>query len=242
MRRTLADARRWTQQGTKLVAGELAGLDEAAFAEPSALPGWSRKHLVAHLAANADAIGNLAHWAATGERTPMYSSPEQRNSDIESGGQLTGADLTGWFARSADDLDSAMDALTDEQWGAEVVTAQGRTVPASETAWMRAREVMVHAVDLATGTGFDQLPDDFLLALCDDVVAKRNLTAGPARPGPAVTVEVGQTGERWSLAGAGEPVLVTGSLGSLTAYLAGRRADGLHAPAAGGVPPLPSWL
>ena len=33
-----------------------------------------------------DAVGNLVHWAATGERTPMYASPEQRNTDIDAGG------------------------------------------------------------------------------------------------------------------------------------------------------------
>lgn len=38
---------------------------------------------------------------------------------------------------------------------------------------MRAREVMVHAVDLGTGTTFADLPSDFLEAVCADVVAKR---------------------------------------------------------------------
>ena len=71
-----------------------------------------------------------------------------------------------------------MASLTDEQWEAEVVTAQGRTVPASETPWMRAREVMVHAVDLGTGIGFDDLPDGFLVALCDDIVGKRAAAGG----------------------------------------------------------------
>ena len=51
---------------------------------PTALPGWTRKHLVAHLAGNAEALLRLLHWAGTGERTPMYTSPEQRNADIES--------------------------------------------------------------------------------------------------------------------------------------------------------------
>jgi len=85
MTRSLDDARRWVQQGTKLLGGALGGLDEDAFAASSGLAGWTRKHLVAHVAANADAIGNLVRWAATGERTSMYSSPEQRNADIEAG-------------------------------------------------------------------------------------------------------------------------------------------------------------
>lgn len=41
--------------------------------------------------------------------------------------------------------------LPDANWTHEVRTAQGRTVPASETVWMRTREVWVHAVDLDNG-------------------------------------------------------------------------------------------
>ncbi|MDT3445810.1 maleylpyruvate isomerase N-terminal domain-containing protein [Pseudofrankia sp. BMG5.37] len=55
MRRTFADARRWMQQGTALLAKE-ADLDDDALDAPSSLPGWSRGHLLAHIAANADAL------------------------------------------------------------------------------------------------------------------------------------------------------------------------------------------
>jgi maleylpyruvate isomerase len=173
MARSTDAARSWAEDGDKLVHEALAGLDETAFHAPSGLPGWTRRHLAAHLAANADAVANLVHWAATGERTPMYSSPEQRSADIEKGRTHTDVDLRHWFDVSAARLSEAMGALTPEQWSTEVVTAQGRTVPATETPWMRAREVMVHAVDLRTGTTFADLPPDFLEALVDDVIAKR---------------------------------------------------------------------
>jgi maleylpyruvate isomerase len=173
MTRTLQDALGWTEHGTKLVHEALAGLGETTLSAASGLPGWSRRHVAAHLAANAEAVGNLVHWAATGERTPMYSSLEQRSADIEAGSTRSCDDLRAWFDTSAARLADAMAALTPDQWSAEVVTAQGRTVPASETPWMRAREVMVHAVDLGTGTTFADLPRDFLETLCADVVAKR---------------------------------------------------------------------
>jgi maleylpyruvate isomerase len=171
--RTLAGSRRWMAQGTQLIADAIAILDETAYADGTGLPDWSRKHVVAHLAANAEAIGNLVHWAASGERTPMYSSTDQRAADIETGSRLSATDLSAWFTRSAATLGSAMDALTESHWATEVVTAQGRTVPASETPWMRAREVMVHAVDLGTGLTFTDLPADFLAALIVDIRIKR---------------------------------------------------------------------
>ena len=40
-------------------AGHRRQLDDAAIAEPSLLPGWTRGHLLAHLARNADALVNV---------------------------------------------------------------------------------------------------------------------------------------------------------------------------------------
>ena len=71
------------------------------------------------------------------------------------------------------DLAAALDDLPAEAWDAIVVTAQGRTVPATEIPWMRAREVCIHAVDLGAGVTFGDLPADFVAALLADVVRKR---------------------------------------------------------------------
>ena len=210
MARTLEQSRQWMQIGSDLVADALANFDERDFAVESQLPGWTRKHLIAHLAANGDAIGNLIHWAATGEVTPMYSSPEAR---------------------------AGMSSLTDEQWGFEIVTAQGRTVPASETPWMRSREVMIHAVDLDAGIEFDDLPEEFLRALCDDIVTKRAGITGST----AITL-VSETSDEGTLPGSGDAVQVTGSLAAIAAYLAGRQYSGLTASSDDGVPAIPAWL
>jgi len=237
MARTREAALNWTQVGTKLVHESLVGLDEAAFGAPSLLPGWTRRHLAAHLAANGDAVGNLVHWAATGERTPMYSSPDQRAADIEAGSTRGGTELLAWFDESAARLAWAMASLTVDQWSAEVVTAQGRTVPASETPWMRSREVMVHAVDLGTGVTFADLPIDFLRALGDDIVAKRSASAD----GPALTLDATDQPQHWAVVGNGDPTTIAGPLPDVVAYLAGRggvvtTANGTDAPQ------LPAWL
>ncbi|MEU4892761.1 maleylpyruvate isomerase family mycothiol-dependent enzyme [Streptomyces sp. NPDC044780] len=233
MGRTFDDARRWARLGTELFV-TAADLHDTGLDAHSALPGWRRKHLVAHVAANADALGNLVHWAATGEPTPMYASPEERTAGIENGARLPAADLTAWLRRSARTLADGMDALTEERWQAPVVTAQGRTVPATELPWMRSREVCVHAIDLATGLTFADLPADFLAALNDDVLGKRGTA-----PGPAVVLTAGEA--RWELPGQGEPVELVGALPEITAYLTGRdhhltTADG------GPAPDLGPWL
>jgi maleylpyruvate isomerase len=198
--RSFADARRWADDGTKLLLDAVAGLEHAQYGRPSLLPGWTRGHVLAHVAANAGALGNLVHWAATGERTPMYASPEERAAGIERGLRMPAADLETWLRRSAAALAEASAALTGRQWAAEVVTAQGRTVPATEVPWLRAREVYVHTVDLGLGVTFADLPPAFLEALCADAAAKRG--GVPAVEGPLAERAAWLTGRPHRLAGA----------------------------------------
>ena len=104
----------------------------------------------------------------------MYSSPQQRFADIEVGAPAWATSCACGSTTPPPACPRKPPRCTPAQRSTEVVTAQGRTVPASETPWMRAREVLVHAVDLGTGTTFADLPGaDFLEALCLDVVAKR---------------------------------------------------------------------
>ena len=93
--------------------------------------------------------------------------------------------------------------MTPDQWSAEVVTAQGRTVTADEIPWLRAREVCVHAVDLDLRVTFADLPDGFLEALCADVIAKRGVV--PEVVGPLAERAAWLTGRPHRLRGA--PVL-----------------------------------
>jgi maleylpyruvate isomerase len=212
--RTHTDSLRWVQRGTSLCNVVIARLSDEQFAEPTALPGWSRAHLVAHLAANAAALRNLARWAATGKETPMYASPDERAAGIAEGATRPPAALRTWSAQEAAALDRDLRRLSTDQWQRTIRTAQGREVPATEIPWLRAREVMVHAVDLATGTTFADLPADFLRALELDIRGKR---------------------------GAGVPV-VEGGLAARVGWLAGRTTDGVTTTDGGPAPVLPAWL
>lgn len=236
MTRTLGDSLRWLEEGTALAASAVAELSDEELARPSLLPGWTRLHLLAHLAANADALCNLVHWAATGEPTPMYSSPTQRNDDIEAGATKPARELREWFAGSATALAQQLAVLDEPAWQRSVVTAQGRTVPATEIPWLRVREVMVHSTDLGAGIGFAGLPADFLRALIEDIAVKRGSGDGPA------LIVRDDAGTEWSIPGAGEPVAVHGRLPDLAAYLAGRPWSDVTAEDGTSAPELPRWL
>jgi len=224
----------WMHDGTERLLTGLASLPDSALKAATALPGWNRRHLLAHLAANAGALRNLVHWARTGEERPMYSSPAERDAGIAAGADLPAADLRALIESTAAALAADLDELGDgPAWDAKIITAQGLTRPASEIPWMRVREVYIHAVDLAAGTAFRDLPAEFLARLLDEVTVRRSSKGG----GPALILAATDTGDRWDVAGSGPPVPVSAPLPDLAAWLTGRPA-----PALPSAPLLPPWL
>lgn len=220
----------WMRDGTSSLIAVMDGLSDASLDAPTALPGWDRRYLLSHVAANAEALANLVHWAATGEERRMYASPEARDAGIAAGAAKPASELRDWVASSAAALEGGLDALPGAAWNAEVITAQGLTRQAREIPWMRVREVYVHGVDLAAGTGFADLPPDFLAALLDDIAARRSKSGA----GPALALTASDTGGEWRVTGDGDPVPVTAPLAALATYLSGR-PSALR-------PPLPPWL
>lgn len=186
MSRSLEETRAWAALGNDLVLKAAAGLTDDDLRAPSTLPGWSVGNLVAHIAANADALLNLVTWARTGVKTPMYASPEDRAKGIAKGDTLTPDEARAWLASSIASLAAGFESLSESHWRNEVVTAQGRTVPATEIPWMRSREGLIHAVDLDRGVTFADLPEDFLDALIAEISAKRGLGDLPEGPKPEV--------------------------------------------------------
>jgi maleylpyruvate isomerase len=221
----------WWADGERLFGTALGRLTDEEFEGPSLLPGWNRQYLLAHVARNADALGNLLRWARTGVETPMYASVEAREAGIAEAAELSPAELRAEVLAATGRLAEAVHGLPEEAWSARVRTAQGREVPASEVPWMRCREVYVHAVDLDAGVGFGDIDEAVQVAMVDDVFRmwdRRDQV-------PDVVVFAGD--REW---GTGA-VAVSGPLPSVTAWLTGRsRGDGLSAD--GGIPEVPAWL
>jgi maleylpyruvate isomerase len=169
------------RRGTAYFAQRLAELTDEQLYEQIALDGWSRRHLVAHVGYNAAALCRLLDWATSGVETPMYASAEQRGREIAEGATLNGTALRNLFDHTVARLDEKWRNLPDAAWSAQVRTAQGRLVPASETAWMRTREVWIHAVDLGNGGRFGDFPGVVLDSLLTDIVGawkKKDLGGG----------------------------------------------------------------
>lgn len=222
--------RQWWIDGERTVARVVEQLSDEDLRADSALPGWSRAHVVAHLARNADALVNLLTWAQTGAETPMYPSREARDAAIEQTAALPAAELRGYFAAAARRLAQEADGMPEQAWAAEVRDPRGRAFPAAEVPWMRAKEVWVHGTDLSAGLAFADLPTDFCEALVDDVLGVFS-RRGEA---PEVTIRATDVDRTW---GSGE-AQVEGPVASIAAWLTRGDREGLS----GEVPPPPAWI
>lgn len=227
------------RRGTAYFARKLQELDDDELDAPSLLPGWSRRMLVAHVGYNARGIARLAEWARTGTVTPMYQSDTQRWDEIVFGSSLPPRALRYLFEHSAVHLNVEWRDLTGPQWDAEVVTAQGRTIPTRETAWMRAKEVWVHAVDLGSGGSFAEFPATMVDALIDDVFrvwTRRNESI-------AVTLRASDRPAEWAEKrfGSSGPV-VAGRAADLARWVTRGRASGIAVVDGGDLPTLPRWF
>ncbi|PAZ10632.1 maleylpyruvate isomerase [Streptomyces sp. SA15] len=225
----------WVEDGQRRLQRAVDALPAHAVTEPSALPGWTRGHLLTHLARNADALVNLLTWARTGIRTPMYASPDQRATDIEAGAGRPLAEQQTDVRESAARFRKAAEALSAGAWSAMVVSGQGRDIPASEVPWLRAREVWIHLIDLDVGAGMDILPPDFAWALVRDVAGWMS-----ARVEPGIGAELTAEGHGTVVLGTPSPGrTVTGPPYALAAWLTGR---GGTEELSGELPKLPRWI
>ena len=223
-------ALRWWADGELVVAGHVDRLSDDDLAADSNLPGWSRAHVVAHLARNADALVNLLTWARTGVETPMYPSRAVRDAGIAATAALPPAELRGDYVTACARLSAAIEAMPTEAWTVEVRSGQGAAIPASAVPWLRAKEVWVHGTDLRAGLSFADLPAEFCAALVDDVLAlfaRRDQT-------PDATVVATDVRRTWGDGGA----RVEGPVAAVAAWLTRSHTAGLS----GDVPAPPAWL
>lgn len=227
------------ERATMRLMATVRELDDAAIRAPSLLPGWTRGHVLTHLARNADGCVNLLLWARTGVEHAMYPSAADRSAAIEEGAardrRLLEEDLVASGSRFAE----ACRRLPASAWSAEVAATPGTPIPAYEVVRSRLLEVWVHLVDLDHAVGFADIPEPDVEVLLDDVV--RYFAGRSDIPGCTIAVEFDGGRQRsWRLGGAGaRPRQVSGRPGTVLAWLLGRPAG--ERPE-GAVPDLPAWL
>ena len=216
-------------------------LDDETVRRPSLCEGWTRAHVLTHVARNADALTNLLTWASTGNETPMYESAEARVADIEAGASRTLEELLTDVRESAARFGSAIAQVPEEGWEFQVRTgpaATGSPVPTRRVVWLRLRELEMHHVDLAAGYSPQDWPPQFVTR-----ALRESLRAVGRRDGiPPFTAVADGRPER---VGSGSGATVRGAAPAVLAWLTGRSTGAdLAVEPDGALPHIPAgaWL
>jgi maleylpyruvate isomerase len=217
----------------------LTVLDETSVRRPSALPGWSRAHVVAHLSRNADAFEQVLTGAASGRRAAMYDSQHARESDIEE--TVRREDLAGLVDdahRSAERLERAWRSCdADPETPYSRLPDAEETFPLRTVGFRRRCEVEIHHADLDLGYLPSRWPTDFSVRL---VGQRRDELAGQPGGGPSMVLSATDVEGLWKL-GPGRGPEVSGAVGDLAWWLVGRGGgEGLACPP-GGLPVIGRW-
>lgn len=150
----------------------VAGLDDAALRESSALPGWTRAHVVAHVALNAQGLARALRGLRTGEPVAVYDSQEARDADIEERAAL-GADELAALNQMAS-LRLAGELRLMKALGEVERTPGGRTLTMPDVVEMRWREAEIHHVDLLAGYDASRWPVAFASYLLEEAARDRS--------------------------------------------------------------------
>lgn len=231
-------------EATRRLTATAAGFTDVQAREPSLLPGWTRGHVLTHIARNADGLRNLLVWARTGVRTPQYPSLEARDAGIAGGAGRPAAVLAEDLQRSAAEFAAEAASLPGAAWEVPVSGMAGPDHPAWFTLFRRLTEVEIHHVDLNAGYGPADWPEPFIADELDRVVSNFS----DRDDVPPCVIEVAGTGRRYPIGPAADAVTVTGPGCWMLAWLTGRDAGtGLSArggpggPDGGRLPRLPAW-
>jgi maleylpyruvate isomerase len=134
---------------------------------PSLLPGWSRAHVVAHVAGNAEGQIRMLRAAQQGEVGDQYpGGAPARAAAIEELAADPRAAVEA-LRRTARELDAAW--AETEDWSAPARPLHGDLMPVWRLPWTRWREVEVHAVDLGGDYRPPDWPEPFVLRLLEEL-------------------------------------------------------------------------
>ena len=101
---------------TQRLLGTARVIAEPDLRAPSLLPGWTRAHVLAHLARSADAMRNLLVGARSGADRPAYASAGARAAGIEEAAKQQPKDLAADVAGAAMAFRTLTRQLPDEAW------------------------------------------------------------------------------------------------------------------------------
>lgn len=212
----------WARRGTAYFARKLKELPDEALDAPSLVPGWSRRHVIAHVSYQARFLARLAEAARTGAAEETLAEPENQIEDVSFGATLPAHALRYLFKHSEVHLNVEWRDLSEAGWSATIRALNGAMVDVRQTPWLRTREIWLRAVDLDNGGTFGDLPPDLLDELQDDILAEWAANAARTVKTPAMLLDATDRKRQTAIAGGGPRV--SGKAADLVRWLSGRGA------------------
>jgi maleylpyruvate isomerase len=176
-------------QATQRLLGTARIITEPDLRADSLLPGWTRAHVLAHVARGADAMRHLLVGVRSGQDRSAYASAETWQADIEYRAGLRPKELADDLAGSAMALRTVARQLPDERWRHPVLIPGAAPFPAADLLVRRLVEVELHHCDLGAGYAPADWPPAFaVMELAEPMRTQRadrlscTRTAGPLAP------------------------------------------------------------
>ncbi len=206
-------------------------LTDEQWAGASLLQGWTRAHVVAHLALNAEAFADALDGLRSGNPVPIYPSEERRDAEIEALADKHYDVIRKRFFAATGHFRTVTAHLSTRDWaGAVLRLPEGPVWPAAALPGARLREVEVHHADLDAGYSRTDWTADFVEHLLDQVTGDHAYSP-ESDPFAVHALDL----DRSWYAGAARPV-IRGTGADLGWWLLGRgQAEGLSS----GGDPLP---
>jgi maleylpyruvate isomerase len=199
-----------------------SGMSEEDCRVPSLLPGWSRGHVLAHWARNADSQVRMLLGARRGEIADQYPGGDaQREADIEAGAARPVRLILRDARAAVDRVEDTWRRMPPEAWSRPTGARAGQR-PAWESVFARWRETEIHHVDLDIGYTHAHWPAEFVqmmlprvlptldTRLPGEITIRVEVTDGPCPPASAAATT------------SGAPVVVRGAAAAVLCWLTGR--------------------
>lgn len=217
----------------------IGGLTDAGARGPSLLPGWTRGHVLTHLARNAEGGTRLLGWARTGIPSYEYESVTARAEAIEEGAGRPALVLVADVSAACAGFAEAASLMPPDAWQHVVTWTTGHQTEAEHIVQSRFAEVLIHHVDLDLGFGPGQWPAwfvDWLLPTAVDALNNRQIAP------MAAWLHAADTGRDYELSrDPADAVQISGTEANLLAWVLGRSDGGdLARDKPGPLPPMPS--
>jgi maleylpyruvate isomerase len=193
----------------------LADLDEDSARADSGLPGWSRGHVITHIANFSEAMTRQVEEALQGRLVEVYDGGRPaRDAAIEAGAHRPAAELTTHLTQATTALLAAWDKVGPDDWSRPILHRNSNLEAGLNATW---RELTIHTTDLDLGSTPTDWSPEFCLHLLDFL--------RPRTPDGIHLILQANDGTTWE-SGTGEDRVLTGTLTDLTAWYAGRTTPG----------------